>query len=37
MTTHQPVEREVWDRLIDSLHPDAPLALAVMAALWPKR
>ena len=26
MTTHQPVEREAWDRLIDSLRPDAPLA-----------
>ena len=26
MTAHQPVEREAWDRLIDSLRPDAPLA-----------
>ena len=25
MTTHQPVEREAWDRLIDSLRPDEPL------------
>ena len=26
MTTHQPVECEAWNRLIDSLRPDAPLA-----------
>ena len=26
MTAHQPVEREAWDRLIDSLRPDAPLS-----------